>query len=242
MPIFYGLYKTATEESYMNTIYIVNLPHIRGTEEELSQHKPLDYYYKEGIAISNYLNQFSPEVLFVELDKSNENEIAKDLKQLERNKSPSYFTEFHFAAMPLSLLRNIQIHPIDDNNKAQRKILQNKAETMLQKCKPDLYNQMTYFKSQHSQAKDKEDSMLSSMLNQSREVIPLEKYFYILMQAGDVGIQFINHWSQRNYKMAMNTIEKAKNYKCSILFVGKSHRRYLKFIFESTGLFKAVII
>lgn len=42
MLIFLKLYKTTTEGTYMNTIYIVNLPHIRGTEEELSQHKPLD--------------------------------------------------------------------------------------------------------------------------------------------------------------------------------------------------------
>lgn len=223
----------------MNTIYIVNLPHIRGTAEELAQHQTLDFYYKEGLAVSNYLNQFHPEVLFIELDKSDEQPFVENL---EENKPPSYFTEFHFTAIPLALLRNINIHLIDDNDKEQRKMLQNKAEKLLQKNKPDIYEQMTHFKIQHNQKKNKDESMLSSLLNQSTEAIPLEKYFYTLMQAEDIGLQFINHWSQRNYKMATNTIEKAKNYKCSMLFVGKSHSRYLKFIFESTGLFKVVII
>ncbi|NWK84941.1 hypothetical protein HYE69_09020 [Staphylococcus sp. GSSP0090] len=223
----------------MNTIYIVNLPHIRRTAEELTQHQTLDAYYKEGLAVSNYLNQFHPEVLFIELDKSDEQTFVENLKE---NKPPSYFTEFHFAAIPLSLLRNINIHLIDDNHKEQRKMLQNKAEMTLKINNPATYEQMTHFKIQHNQKKNNNESMLSSLLNQSKEVIPLEQYFYALMQAEDIGLQFINHWSQRNYKMAMNTIEKAKNYKCSMLFVGKSHSRYLKFIFESTGLFNVIII
>ncbi|MBJ6164693.1 DUF5694 domain-containing protein, partial [Staphylococcus aureus] len=137
---------------------------------------------------------------------------------------------------------NINIYCIDQNYKEKRKKLQKCAEKILEYSDIELYQYIQKMKTTHQELKNKTKSILNTTLNQTKSAIPLEKYLYSLMQAEDVGLELANHWSHRNYIMAINIIEATKKYNTAMVFIGKSHSRYLKYILESTGLFKVFII
>lgn len=222
-------------------ICIIGTPHIRLDQSNQYFLETYQRYLEDAKVILNKLQQYNPDLIAIEWDIKNKNQLDKDFNQLSRKHLPLQLNEHHFLAIPLALKLNLPtVIPIDNNQMQTRKIRAAFADEYLENDNPILYQHLNEAKQSHQNKKGQDLSLYEQLTEYQDTVIPLEQVFAIRSLADSPGIAFSLEWLERNQFMANNIMKNALNHDRTVVFTGMSHVRILKFMIESTGLFKVV--
>ncbi|WP_239774851.1 DUF5694 domain-containing protein [Mammaliicoccus sp. N-M50] len=222
-------------------ICIIGTPHIRLDQSNQYFLETYQRYLEDAKVILNKLQQYNPDLIAIEWDIKNKNQLDKDFNQLSRKHLPLQLNEHHFLAIPLALKLNLPtVIPIDNNQMQTRKIRASFADEYLENDNPILYQHLNEAKQSHQNKKGQDLSLYEQLTEYQDTVIPLEQVFAIRSLADSPGIAFSLEWLERNQFMANNIMKNALNHDRTVVFTGMSHVRILKFMIESTGLFKVV--
>lgn len=222
-------------------ICIIGTPHIRLDQSNQYFLETYQRYLEDAKVILNKLQQYNPDLIAIEWDIKNKNQLDKDFNQLSRKHLPLQLNEHHFLAIPLALKLNLPtVIPIDNNQMQTRKIRAAFADEYLENDNPLLYQHLNEAKQSHQNKKGQDLSLYEQLTEYQDTVIPLEQVFAIRSLADSPGIAFSLEWLERNQFMANNIMKNALNHDRTVVFTGMSHVRILKFMIESTGLFKVV--
>lgn len=222
-------------------ICIIGTPHIRLDQSNQYFLETYQRYLEDATVILNKLEQYNPDLIAIEWDIKNKNQLDKDFNQLSRKHLPLQLNEHHFLAIPLALKLNLPtVIPIDNNQMQTRKIRAAFADEYLENDNPILYQHLNEAKQSHQNKKGQDLSLYEQLTEYQDSVIPLEQVFAIRSLADSPGIAFSLEWLERNQFMANHIMKNALNHDRTVVFTGMSHVRILKFMIESTGLFKVV--
>lgn len=222
-------------------ICIIGTPHIRLDQSNQYFLETYQRYLEDATVILNKLQQYNPDLIAIEWDIKNKNQLDKDFNQLSRKHLPLQLNEHHFLAIPLALKLNLPtVIPIDNNQMQTRKIRAAFADEYLENDTPILYQHLNEAKQSHQNKKGQDLSLYEQLTEYQDSVIPLEQVFAIRSLADSPGIAFSLKWLERNQFMANHIMKNALNHDRTVVFTGMSHVRILKFMIESTGLFKVV--
>ena len=222
-------------------ICIIGTPHIRLDQSNQYFLETYQRYLEDAKVILNKLQQYNPDLIAIEWDIKNKNQLDKDFNQLSRKHLPLQLNEHHFLAIPLALKLNLPtVIPIDNNQMQTRKIRAAFADEYLENDNPILYQHLNEAKQSHQNKKGQDLSLYEQLTEYQDTVIPLEQVFAIRSLADSPGIAFSLEWLERNQFMANHIMKNALNHDRTVVFTGMSHVRILKFMIESTGLFKVV--
>ncbi|MCE4979388.1 DUF5694 domain-containing protein [Mammaliicoccus sciuri] len=222
-------------------ICIIGTPHIRLDQSNQYFLETYQRYLEDATVILNKLEQYNPDLIAIEWDIKNKNQLDKDFNQLSRKHLPLQLNEHHFLAIPLALKLNLPtVIPIDNNQMQTRKIRAAFADEYLENDNPILYQHLNEAKQSHQNKKGQDLSLYEQLTEYQDSVIPLEQVFAIRSLADSPSIAFSLEWLERNQFMANHIMKNALNHDRTVVFTGMSHVRILKFMLESTGLFKVV--
>lgn len=222
-------------------ICIIGTPHIRLDQSNQYFLETYQRYLEDATVILNKLQQYNPDLIAIEWDIKNKNQLDKDFNQLSRKHLPLQLNEHHFLAIPLALKLNLPtVIPIDNNQMQTRKIRAAFADEYLENDNPILYQHLNEAKQSHQNKKGQDLSLYEQLTEYQDSVIPLEQVFAIRSLADSPSIAFSLEWLERNQFMANHIMKNALNHDRTVVFTGMSHVRILKFMLESTGLFKVV--
>ncbi|MCJ1778774.1 DUF5694 domain-containing protein [Mammaliicoccus sciuri] len=222
-------------------ICIIGTPHILLDQSNQYFLETYQRYLEDAHVILNKLQQYNPDLIAIEWDIKNKNQLRKDFDQLSRKHLPLQLNEHHFLAIPLALKLNLPtVIPIDNNQMQTRKIRATFADEYLENDNPILYQHLNEAKQSHQNKKGQDLSLYEQLTEYHDKVIPLEQVFAIRSLADSPGIAFSLEWFERNQFMANHIMKNALNHDRTVVFTGMSHVRILKFMIESTGLFKVV--
>lgn len=222
-------------------ICIIGTPHIRLDQSNQYFLETYQRYLEDAKVILNKLQQYNPDLIAIEWDIKNKNQLDKDFNQLSRKHLPLQLNEHHFLAIPLALKLNLPtVIPIDNNQMQTRKIRAAFADEYLENDNPILYQHLNEAKQSHQNKKGQDLSLYEQLTEYQDSVIPLEQVFAIRSLADSPGIAFSLEWLERNQFMANHIMKNALNHDRTVVFTGMSHVRILKFMIESTDLFKVV--
>ncbi|MCJ1782030.1 DUF5694 domain-containing protein [Mammaliicoccus sciuri] len=222
-------------------ICIIGTPHIRLDQSNQYFLETYQRYLEDAKVILNKLQQYNPDLIAIEWDIKNKNQLDKDFNQLSRKHLPLQLNEHHFLAIPLALKLNLPtVIPIDNNQMQTRKIRAAFADEYLENDNTLLYQHLNEAKQSHQNKKGQDLSLYEQLTEYQDSVIPLEQVFAIRSLADSPGIAFSLEWLERNQFMANHIMKNALNHDRTVVFTGMSHVRILKFMIESTGLFKVV--
>ncbi|MFY2153173.1 DUF5694 domain-containing protein [Mammaliicoccus sciuri] len=222
-------------------ICIIGTPHIRLDQSNQYFLETYQRYLEDAKVILNKLQQYNPDLIAIEWDIKNKNQLDKDFNQLSRKHLPLQLNEHHFLAIPLALKLNLPtVIPIDNNQMQTRKIRAAFADEYLENDNTLLYQHLNDAKQSHQNKKGQDLSLYEQLTEYQDSVIPLEQVFAIRSLADSPGIAFSLEWLERNQFMANHIMKNALNHDRTVVFTGMSHVRILKFMIESTGLFKVV--
>lgn len=222
-------------------ICIIGTPHIRLDQSNQYFLETYQRYLEDANVILNKLQQYNPDLIAIEWDIKNKNQLDKDFNQLSRKHLPLQLNEHHFLAIPLALKLNLPtVIPIDNNQMQTRKIRAAFADEYLENDNPILYQHLNEAKQSHQNKKGQDLSLYEQLTEYQDSVIPLEQVFAIRSLADSPSIAFSLEWLERNQFMANHIMKNALNHDRTVVFTGMSHVRILKFMLESTGLFKVV--
>lgn len=222
-------------------ICIIGTPHIRLDQSNQYFLETYQRYLEDATVILNKLEQYNPDLIAIEWDIKNKNQLDKDFNQLSRKHLPLQLNEHHFLAIPLALKLNLPtVIPIDNNQMQTRKIRAAFADEYLENDNPILYQHLNEAKQSHQNKKGQDLSSYEQLTEYQDSVIPLEQVFAIRSLADSPSIAFSLEWLERNQFMANHIMKNALNHDRTVVFTGMSHVRILKFMLESTGLFKVV--
>ena len=222
-------------------ICIIGTPHIRLDQSNQYFLETYQRYLEDATVILNKLQQYNPDLIAIEWDIKNKNQLDKDFNQLSHKHLPLQLNEHHFLAIPLALKLNLPtVIPIDNNQMQTRKIRAAFADEYLENDTPILYQHLNEAKQSHQNKKGQDLSLYEQLTEYQDSVIPLEQVFAIRSLADSPGIAFSLEWLERNQFMANHIMKNALNHDRTVVFTGMSHVRILKFMIESTGLFKVV--
>ncbi|MDO0950484.1 DUF5694 domain-containing protein [Mammaliicoccus sciuri] len=222
-------------------ICIIGTPHIRLDQSNQYFLESYQRYIEDANVILNKLQQYNPDLIAIEWDIKNKGQLLKDFNQLSRKHLPLQLNEHHFLAIPLALkLKLPTILPIDNNQMHTRKIRAAFADEYLENDNPILYQHLNEAKQSHQNKKGQDLSLYEQLTEYQDTVIPLEQVFAIRSLADSPGIAFSLEWLERNQFMTNHIMKNALNHDRTVVFTGMSHVRILKFMIESTGLFKVV--
>lgn len=222
-------------------ICIIGTPHIRLDQSNQYFLESYQRYIEDANVILNKLQQYNPDLIAIEWDIKNKGQLLKDFNLLSRKQLPLQLNEHHFLAIPLALkLKLPTVIPIDNNQMQIRKIRAAFADEYLENDNPIIYQLLNEAKQSHQNKKAQDLSLYEQLTEYHDTVIPLEQVFAIRSLADSPGIAFSLEWSERNQFMGNHIMKNALNHDRTVVFTGMSHVRILKFMIESTGLFKVV--